>query len=75
MTQYFTTVAFDSTICFVGTLCSAQEHKAKATLEGHKGHVFSGAFTADGTLLASGSEDKTVKIWDTKAGMVKLTLK
>ena len=35
-----------------------------ATLEGHTGRVYSVVFSPDGTWLASGSRDGTVKLWD-----------
>ena len=35
-----------------------------ATLEGHTGSVRSVAFSPDGTMLASGSQDSTIKLWN-----------
>ncbi|KAH8752251.1 vegetative incompatibility protein HET-E-1 [Diaporthe sp. PMI_573] len=44
------------------------------TLEGHDGRIRSIAISPDGRWLASGSDDKTVKIWDVATGACKQTL-
>ncbi|KAK0715232.1 beta transducin-like protein HET-D2Y, partial [Lasiosphaeris hirsuta] len=44
------------------------------TLEGHSDWVRSVAFSPDGQRLASGSDDRTVKIWDTASGRCLKTL-
>ncbi|KAE8132446.1 hypothetical protein BDV38DRAFT_275126 [Aspergillus pseudotamarii] len=44
------------------------------TLEGHSGSILSVAFSGDGQLLASGSLDKTIKLWDPATGTLKHTL-
>ncbi|KAF6525890.1 hypothetical protein HZS61_011685 [Fusarium oxysporum f. sp. conglutinans] len=47
---------------------------ALQTLEGHTNSVTSVAFSNDGTLIASGSEDNTVKIWNALTGKRERTL-
>ncbi|MFN7928321.1 MAG: TIR domain-containing protein [Blastocatellia bacterium] len=44
-------------------------------LTGHKDWVTSLAVSPDGTWAASGSEDKTIKIWDLETGQCRATLK
>ncbi|GLA13524.1 hypothetical protein AnigIFM62618_010513 [Aspergillus niger] len=44
------------------------------TLEGHSRSVYSVAFSGNGQLLASGSRDKTIKLWDVATGALKHTL-
>lgn len=38
-------------------------------LEGHTGYVYSVDFSPDGSLIVSGSDDGTVRIWDTERGV------
>ena len=38
-----------------------------ATLTGHSGIVISVAFNKTGTILASGSSDRTIKLWNVKS--------
>ena len=35
-----------------------------ATLKGHNSYINSVAFNQSGTLLASGSDDKTIRLWN-----------
>ncbi|KAJ5966782.1 hypothetical protein N7501_003030 [Penicillium viridicatum] len=44
------------------------------TLEGHYGRVTSVAFSPDGKLVASGSTDQSVKVWNTITGAIHKTL-
>ena len=43
--------------------------RCSASMEGHTGPVLCAAFSPDSTLLATGSGDATVRIWDISTGM------
>ncbi|KAG8664928.1 uncharacterized protein FPOAC1_012905 [Fusarium poae] len=45
------------------------------TLEGHTGHIYSVVFSHDSKKVASGSDDKTIRIWDAETGECERELK
>lgn len=66
----------------LGTLAEADRRverpldlRLAATLEGHTRDVWSVAFSPDGTLLATGSIDATVRLWDVETRALRFTLR
>jgi WD40 repeat protein len=62
----------DSSVVAVGDTIT---HRTLATLRGHTNHVYSIAFSPDGKLIATGSADRTIKLWDARSGRELRTLR
>jgi len=52
----------------------SQTQEPRATLEGHKGAVCCAAFSPDGKIIATGSFDGVIRVWDVANGRELFTL-
>jgi WD40 repeat protein/tRNA A-37 threonylcarbamoyl transferase component Bud32 len=49
-------------------LLDARTHETSARFSGHEGYVSTAAFSPDSRLLASGSQDRTIRLWQIGSG-------
>ena len=61
-------------IFFVVSIGGLVETLPYTDLKGHLANINSVVFSPDGKLLASGSDDDTIRLWDAHTGGLKNTL-
>ncbi|CAE6432089.1 unnamed protein product [Rhizoctonia solani] len=65
-------IASGSSDCTVRIWDSSNGKLVAGPFHGHKGEIWSVAFSPDGTLVASGSNDCTIRIWNPQNGQLVL---
>jgi WD40 repeat protein len=64
-----------ATYVFAIELWNLTAGQSMAVLPGHTGQIYSAAFSADGQLLATASEDGTARLWDVATATPRFTLR
>ncbi|MDZ8050142.1 MAG: protein kinase domain-containing protein [Aulosira sp. ZfuVER01] len=77
--QLLASASFDRTICLwqlptTGEFKNRPNCSLLGTFSGHAWAVLTIAFSPDGTILATGSDDNTIKLWEVNTGQVITTL-
>src|SRR4051794_5450943 len=70
MARWLAAVALVALACYGPAPCPGEEPKVQSALKGHTHFIHFAAFSRDGTL-ATASWDKSVRLWDVKAGREK----
>jgi WD40 repeat protein len=67
-------IAFPNYRCNHATIVNVRTRTIERTLAGHRQMVRDIAFSVDGVHVATGSDDRTAKVWDATSGRVVHTL-